>query len=231
MNLNGIGWERSVIGTVLADPATMEIAVDLAPQDFTGSHKIIWRHIVALHQRSALEPRALIEALRAAKELDTLGADLNNEVHGEDYLRYCFEFRGGQIEEYVRQVAESATRKQLREAAALIAADCVDGNASSDDLLDEAERRIMALRRARTTVGSTIGQITNAFMSRMSGMISGDIKPAFEIRLQALKDVITYIDQSDFVLIAGRPGDGKSSYLRFEAFYKAKAGIPGLIFN
>ena len=231
MNLNGIGWERSVIGTVLADTATMEIAIDLAPQDFTGSHRTIWRHAVALHQRSALEPRALIEALRAAKELDELGMDLDNEMHGEDYLRFCFEFRGGQIEEYVRQVAENATRKQLREAAALIAADCVDGEATSDDLLDEAERRIMALRRTRTTTGATIGQITSAFMHRMDGMRSGDIKPAFEVRLQALKDVVTYIDQSDFVLIAGRPGDGKSSYLRFEAFYKAKQGVPGLIFN
>jgi replicative DNA helicase len=223
------GWELAVIGTVLSDPTTMEVAQELQPQDFTGGLSAVWRHILALHQRGALEKRALIESLRAAGELDFLGdADLQGEV----FIDKILESKGGQIEEYVTQVADLATRRQLREAAAIIAADAVGKSEHSiDEILDEAERRVMALRRTRSVTGVTIKQIITAFMPRLDGMRSGAIVPYWTPRCQAVKDIIDYVDQNDFVLIAGRPGTGKSSYLRYEAFFRSKERMTGLIFN
>jgi len=43
--------------------------------------------------------------------------------------------------------------------------------------------------------------------------------------------VVDYFEQNDFVLVAGRPGTGKSAYLRYEAYHKGMAGVPGLFIN
>jgi len=76
----------------------MAFAEDLHPLDFTGSNSILWRHITALHMRGTLEVRALIEALRSAGDLATLGADINPDTRGEEYLAYIAQSRGGQVE-------------------------------------------------------------------------------------------------------------------------------------
>jgi len=229
-NGESIGWEIATIGSVIADPVMMELAEDLAPVDFTGSHRLIWRAILHLHRGGALEPRALIEDLRSSGDLDKVGTDMEGDLVGEAYIRHCWERRGGQVEEYVQRVIEVATKRQLREAAALIAAEAV-GTGNAEDLLDEAERRIMQLRRARGVTGVTVGQLISAFIPRLEGMRAGTITPAFVPHCQAIKELVDFVDDNDFILIAGRPGDGKSSYLRYEAFWKSKAGIPGLMFN
>nr|MBN1228909.1 hypothetical protein [Anaerolineae bacterium] len=231
-NRPAIGWEQAVIGTVLMDPEAMEVASDLAPQDFTGSHKLIWREVLSLNRRNALEPRALIEALRSVNELDEIGADISSgDLTGEMYLLDVSTRHGALIEEYVRQVGEYATRRQLQETAALIAADAHVSGKNVDELLDEAERRVMALRRTRGTTGTSLAQILNAFMPKLEGMRSGDVQPAFVPHLQALRDVVDYFEQNEFVLIAGRPGTGKSAYLRYEAYYQALHQHPGLFIN
>lgn len=228
---SGAGWEMAVMGTVLADPHAMDAAESLSPQDFTGSHRSLWLEIIALHRRNALDPRALVEGIRSSGDLDIIGADHGDPlVRGENYIEELLTYRGAQIDEYVARVIDHATRRQLRETAALIAADAM-GEKPSDDLLDEAERRIMALRRARGITGVSLGAILQAYMPRMHAMIAGTARPAFVPRVSAVRDIVGHFDDNDFVLVAGRPGEGKSSYLRFEAFWKAKEGIPGIIFN
>lgn len=202
-------WEIVTLGTVIHDPVTMEVAQELAPQDFTGSNRLVWVEVLALHRRGSLEKRALVEALRAKNLLEGIGLDLNGgDQYGEAYIDFCISYHGAQIEEYVRQVVDLAVRRQLRETAGLIAADAMSTR-PSDELLDEAERRVMALRRTRDVGGSDLGTILRAFMPRLEGMRTGAIQPALVPNTQALKDVIGYIDWSDFVLVAGRPGDGK----------------------
>lgn len=228
MNDTSVGWQRALLGTVLVDPATMEAACHLSTQDFTGTHRVLWSSILELYRSGALERRALVELLRSRGDLDDIGSDT---TWGEDYIQLVENSHGGLVEEYVRQVEEHSTRRLLRETAALIAADAVGFTGTAEELLDEAERRVMSLRRNRGVIGVTIGDILTAFMPRMEALRDGKIKPAFVPEITAIKRIVGYIDQSDYIIVAGRPGDGKSSWLRFEAYHQARQGNRSLIFN
>ena len=222
-------WELAAIGTALTDPERLEDAEDLLPQDFTRSNRLVWAEISALHRRGALDYRGVVESLRTKGLLDDVGSDIT-DISGTEYLEYCKSYAGIQMGEYVRNVVDGSIKRQLKETASLIALDA-NTEAEADDILDEAEKRIMGLRRTRKLQGIPISEIIDTFIPHMEGMRTGDIVPSIEPRLQAIKDIIGYYEQSDYIIVAGRPGEGKSSYLRFEAQRLAENGKNVLIFN
>ena len=222
-------WELAAIGTALTDPETMEDAEDLLPQDFTRSNRLVWAEISALHRRGALDFRGVVESLRAKQLLDEVGADIT-DISGLEYLEWCKSYSGIQMAEYVRNVADASVKRQLKESASLIALDA-NTDRDADEILDEAERRIMGLRRSRKLGGVPLSEIIDAYLPVMEGMRDGTIVPAIIPQLQAVKDIVGYYEKSDFIIVAGRPGEGKSSYLRFETQRLAEMDKKVLMFN
>jgi replicative DNA helicase len=193
-----IGWERAAIGTALADPSVMSEATDLLPSDYTGAHQIIWAEMLALHRRSALELRSLIEALRSGGQLDEIGSS-DVESTGEAYIAELLAHRGDAMGEYVDRVLGASIKRQLRRTAALIAAEADDDLVDPEEALDSAERRIITLRRSRlTSMGATFAD---------------------------------FVEEKDFLINAARPGEGKSSSMRFDFIRTALEGMPVTLFN
>ena len=223
-------YENCVIGTVLRDPAAMETAGHLRPSDFTGANQVIWGEILALHHRDALGPRALIESLRTSDQLDSIGSD-SGDLIGEDYVAMLTTFAdSATVEEFVRQVEDASIKRQLGGLAGLLLTQS-KFERHSDQILDEAEQRIYSLRRTNVETGSTLGDIMDIFVPRMDGIRSGNIRPAWVPSVEAVRQIVDYVDDSDFVIVAGRPGEGKSSYSRWEALQLALAGRSVLTFN
>jgi replicative DNA helicase len=221
-------WEKALLGSILAEPACMQAAEDLRPSDFTGGNQVLWAEMLALHRREALDLRTLIETLRGAEQLDQVGDDLD----GETYLRDLLSYRGGDVEEYAEQVIDASLKRQLRQVAALIRAEAEDERLSADDAMDAAEERLIRLRRGRRADEAVpLGDILAAFGTRFDGFLNGTIQPAWVPEIDAIKDVLGFIDEEDFVIVAARPGEGKSSLLRFELGMAALRGEPCLIFN
>ncbi len=101
-----------------------------------------------------------------------------------------------------------------------------------EDVMDSAERRLTTLRRNRTyEKGMSLGDILSIYMPRLQGYRDGTVEPAWVPRLEPLKKVIDYVEDTDFVVVAARPGEGKSSWMRYEFFYRAADGKPATIFN
>ena len=229
-NLRTIGWEKAVLGTALHDPETMERAELLVPADFTGEgHQALWAQMIYLHRRGNMDLRAVVEGLRQTGDLDKLVSFDAETVRGEDYIAELMTYRGHAMQEYVDQVTNASIKRSLLQVSALIAADAQDQDLDAAEVLDEAERRVLQLRRSRSVdQGVTMGHILSAFMTRMDAFRSGEAQPAWVPKLGALRRKLRFVEAEDFVLIAARPGEGKSSLLRFEFFY---ANMPTLIFN
>ena len=100
------GWEKALIGTALADPAKMEDAADVMPQDLTGCHQQIWAEMIILHRNGNLGPRALIEILRERKMLSSLG--FVDTSKGEAYIAELLQSRGDEMPEYVDRVIQAS---------------------------------------------------------------------------------------------------------------------------
>jgi replicative DNA helicase len=203
-----MSWELAVIGTALTDPGSMAEAEDLLPSDFTGTNQSVWAEILALHNRRALEVATLSAALQTS----------GNFREGElaSLLHDALAARGASMREFVDQVLSASTRRSLRRSAALIAAEADGNDKTADELLDYAETQIMGLRRNRVS-GFSLGDIIAVFMPRLQGMLDGTFKPAWTPFTQAVRDIIKYAEDTDLIVVAARPGEGKSSWLRFEA--------------
>jgi len=208
--------ENIVLGTVLADPHTAEEVTRLRLSDFSNANKNLFDIITALNQDNSLSYRAVVETLRDKHMLEFIG---DTEDGGEDYLRKLLgmaDVHG--IKSHVKRLEERTMRRNLREIAALIASEANDENREVDVVMDEAERRIFNLRRRTEDDESTpFIDVLHSYMPMLDGLRSGDIQPAWIPPLKALRDLVQYVDRTDFVVIAGRPGDGKSSLLRYQA--------------
>lgn len=226
--MNSVGWEKAVIGTALVDPQTMEEAGDLLPADFTDERQDVWAEMMHLHRNEALEPRALTEALRGRGWLPLAGDDI------EFYLGELIGHRGAAMEEYVGRVLEASNKRQIMQVAGMIIADAQDEHVQAQEAFDNAERRLMALRRNRSSeLGTPLGSIIGVFQERMQGLLDGTIVPAWVPEIDPLKWVIQYIDEEDYIVLGGRPGEGKSSLMRY-MFIKgvmADTPVPSLLFN
>ena len=219
------------MGTALADPEMMDHAGDLLPSDFTGTHVEIWSEMVVLHRRGALELRALVEALRERDILDDMGAS-DAERSGEAYIAELMSYRGDAMDEYVRRVIGASTKRQLGMTAALIAADARDEDRNPEEVLDEAERRLMSIRRGRgMSLGASMGDLMSILTGRIDGMRGDTFEPAWVPRISPIRDVVSYFDDNDYVIMAARPGEGKSSAMRYEFIKASLDGVPTLLFN
>lgn len=221
-------WERTLIGTVIFDPAAMTVANALLPSDFTGANQIIWGELLSLSSRDGLDVRSLTAALETSQDLPRITSDVGNLA---PYLHACLETRGTRPAEYVDRILSNSIKRSLRRNAALIAAEAESPDKTVQEVLDYSEKLILGLRRNRMEDGMTMGDLFGAFIPRMDGFRAGTIKPAWVPKVQAVKDILQFAEATDFITVAARPGEGKSSFLRFEAYEHAMAGGNVLIFN
>jgi len=227
--IQSVGWERAFLGTALANPGAMEDAEAVLPSDLVGCHQLIWSEMIILHQRGSLGPRALVEALRSRNMLETIGFE-DIEATGERYIAALATYRGEEMGEYINQVIFASTKRQLSQMAALIRSEAEDATIPADEALDNAERRIMGLRRSRSMDGVSMADL----MVALSGRIEGTSPPGniWKPYLPELREVIDFAEAEDYIIIASRPGEGKSSILRLEIGGPAiERSEPGLLIN
>ena len=209
-------FELCVIGTALDDPATMIEAEDLLPSDFTGFRKDVWETMLTLNRKGILTPAALEASLTTS---DT-GRLINDALTA----------KGGNMAELARMVIDASIRRALKRSAALIATTAQDENVPMEEVMDYAEKQILALRRDKKD-GVSLGDMLAILIPRTMDARAGTFVPAWTPKLTAVRLIVPSVEDTDLVVIGGRPGDGKSSYLRFEAYHSAMLGKGVVIFN
>lgn len=223
-----MSWEQALIGTVLSDPAGMSEVV-LAPSDFTlPVHQTIWGHMLTMSRQSALDYRALVEFMTARGEL----GDGDGKI-SETYLRELLGQAGTQPEAYARQVLNSSIKRQIRQVAGLVLLNVEDQDKSAEEILDDAETKLIALHQESLGDGKfhSMGDLISVLDNRVQQQIEGTYVPAWSTNVAALAEVIDFLETDDLLLIASRPGGGKSSFLRYDLAQGAMNGKPVLLIN
>ena len=200
-------WETAVIGTVLFDTQSMVEAETLLPSDFSGANQAVWAEILNLYRSNSLDLRTVSMIVSENRLIPT----------PETYFAGVLADRVGNISEAVRRVEDTAVRKSVKKNAALIAAETENDARETEDLVEFAEKRIMSIRREKQQ-GQTLQDIISIFMPRIEGTLTGDFHPAWKPSVDAVQHLVKYAEDTDMIIVAGRPGEGKSSYLRYEAF-------------
>ncbi|MDW8328139.1 MAG: replicative DNA helicase, partial [Anaerolineales bacterium] len=204
--------EQAVLGCVLIDPETyFEVASFLKPEDFyLIKHRWIWDSFVHLHDQ-----RLPIDLITVAKELERRGQ--LEEAGGVAYLTQLINTVPSSlhVEAYGRIVRRDAMRRNLLEAAGKIAKLAYEEARDVEEVVNEAEAAIFAVSEQRLNKDlKPIGEVLHEYYKQVEyrldhpGELFGVPTGFFD-----LDKVLGGLQKSDLLIIAGRPGSGKTSFL------------------
>ena len=202
--------EQAVLGSLLIDPdAIVKVSTTLRDVDFYREpHQWIFRALLALHERR--EPAdfvTLVDELERNEQLEEIGGpayitQLINSTPTAIYVDY-----------YARIVERTATLRRLIGAANQIAELAYDESNDVNEVVDRAEAIILGVSESRihrdlTPVARVLDEVVDQidFLARNQNRLMG-VPTGFVL----LDKMLGGFQKSDLIIVAGRPGMGKSS--------------------
>ncbi len=195
--------EEAVVGAVFINPEVYyDVAQFLSADDFyIHRHKWIWDAFTSLH-----EQRIPIDLLTVSDELDRRGQ--LSEVGGPAYLTSLVNQVPSSLnaESYGRIVEGHSIRRKMINAANQIASVAYNERTNVNDVMDEAEKAVFNVseRRLKHDI-----QPIKAVLSEYYDHIDDLAKRSEEFYDKMLGG----LQPSDLLIIAGRPGQGKTGFL------------------
>jgi len=207
---HSIEAEEAVLGSLLIDPdAIFEVAGFLKPEAFYRVHnRWIYDAIVTLNERhEAIDFITLTEELRRREQLE--------EVGGEAYLIGLLNVVPTAVNTrtYARAVEAAATRRKLITAAGTIADLAFDESEEIEQVIDRAEHTLFGVSEERTTRDLVaIKQIARSYLERVEELHQrGEDVIGVPTGFTDLDRMLGGLNRSDLIIIAARPGMGKTS--------------------
>jgi len=204
--------EEAVIGSILINPeAYYDVAPFLKSDDFyIHRHRWIWDAFVHLH-----EQRIPIDTLTVSDELNQLGQ--LSEVGGPAYLTGLINNVPTSLhaEAYGHIVEENAIRRKMLAAANDIAKLAYQESVGVEDVMDGAEKAVFGVSERRMTRDlQPIQQVLSEYYDRIDQLASrGDEIYGVPTGFIDLDKLLMGLQPSDFIIVAGRPGMGKTAFM------------------
>lgn len=207
---HSIEAEEAVLGSLLIDPdAIFEVAAFLKAEAFyREQNKWVYEAILNLYEKR--EPIDLITlAERLAKD------DKLNEIGGEGYLIGLINTVPTAINapSYGRLVEAAALRRKMIKAAGTIAKLAYDENEDIEIVIDRAEQTLFAVTEERTTRDLVpIKDIASQYLDRIFALAgqTGELI-GIPTGFTDLDRILSGLNKSDLIILAARPGMGKTS--------------------
>jgi len=203
--------ERSILGAILLDNfAYNQAAEALRPDDFSlDSHRRIYSRMVELSETSRpIDLITLTEELGRHKEVEAVG--------GVAYITSLTDGvpRRPNIEHYVRIVKDKAMLRGLIHAANGAIARALEQSETADEVLDAAETSIFRLsddRLGRGFVG--VNEIVRDSFGSIDALYQrGQRITGLATHYEDLDGITSGLQASDLVILAARPGMGKTAF-------------------
>jgi replicative DNA helicase len=213
--------EEAVIGAILINPeAYYDVAQFLRGEDFyIHRHRWIWQAFTHLH-----EQRVPIDFLTVSEELDQMGQ--LGEVGGPAYLTALINNVPTSLhaEAYGHIVEETAVRRRMLEAANEIAKLAYKEEIGVEEAMNEAEKSIFGVSERRLTRDlQPIKQVLSDYYDRIDQLMQrGEDTYGVPSGFIDLDRLLGGMQPSDFLIIAGRPGTGKTAFMLSAAKFTAQ---------
>ena len=202
--------EQAVLGSMLIDPECIKDVMDkLQPGDFyLRQNREIFEAIYSMF--SYARP---VDGITVAEELRKNGT--YDEQTTRRYLAELMEITptSANVMEYVKIVRDKALLRGVAIAASEITAMVQEGIGTASDTLDAAEQKIFAVRRGQSAQDMVpISRVLPDVLERLSEMTESERHmPGLSTGFSAVDAKITGLNKSDLLLLAARPGMGKTS--------------------
>jgi replicative DNA helicase len=199
--------EQGVLGSIIIDPEAVAMVADwLRPDDFyRDAHRTIYAAVLELYERN--EPADFITLCELFEQQGHL-----EQIGGASYLTSLISYvpTSGNVMYYARIVAQKASFRRLIHAAGQIAALAYE---ETEGAQEQAEQLLFALQRCQTRDFVSLEAVLLECMADLEALQNR------EQRLLGIPTGFADLDsalggglqRSDLVILAARPGNGKTS--------------------
>ena len=202
--------ERSVIGSMLIDSRCVsDIVGILKPEDFyLQENRDIFTTIYSMFSYSMnIDPVTVMEQMKQS--------GLYDEEKTRDYLLQVLDVTptAANAKQYAQIVADKSLLRQIANAATDISQIVSDEVGTAQSIMDAAEQKIYAIRNGRSNQDLTpISTVLLSVYEQLAERAHSDSAiPGLSTGLRDLDSKINGLNKSDLLLIAARPGMGKTS--------------------
>ena len=212
--------ERAVLGAMLIDADCIKDVMDqLQPEDFyLQQNREIFETIYSMFLYS-----------RPIDGVTVVGEMEKNGLCREDTRSYLLQMMemtptSANVMEYAGIIRDKALLRAVAKAAGDISSMVRQGVGEATDILVSAEQKIYAIRRGRTAQDmSSVSVVLQDVMSHLAELTAGgEGLPGLSTGLSAVDRMINGLNKSDLLLLAARPGMGKTSMALNVALSAAK---------
>ena len=222
--------EKAVLGSMmLSDDAVQDVVDILKPEDFyLKEHQEIYKMFMSMFRRSI------------TIDLMTTRAELN-KVHQLELvggMTYLSRLSGDAINPsnakfYALTVVDKSKMRKLIKSADTMRKNAYDGSMDSEQILDEAEKEIFSIAQASQRKNySPIQEVLQTNILQINELVrnKGQL-PGITTGFRDIDKMLGGLKKTDLVVLAARPGMGKTAFALNVAENAAMAGHSVLVFS
>lgn len=202
--------EQAVLGSILIDSRCVADVIGLLkPDDFyLSQNKDIFETIYSMFNFSqVIDPVTVLDKMKERGIFD--------EKTSVQYVMQLMEITptAANVLQYAQIVRDKALLRSIAQAAGEIGETVYEGVGTAQDILEAAEKKIFALRKGQGTESlEHIGTVLLKVYDRLNELaMSGSDIPGLSTGFRDLDKKIGGLNKTDLILIAARPGMGKTS--------------------
>ena len=210
---HSIEAEQSVLGAIIADPSVLSDVLELIKPEYfyNDQHKALYS--IMLQMNSMSLPVDIVTVLNEAEKQHIF----ESPAEGRRYLAEIGNMlpSTANIESYCKIVADKYFLRSLSYVARTILEEVQSGEQNAQLLLDSAEQKIYDIRQGRDVRGLVPLSEAIAEAYDRLGKISGPDKDKYvgaRTGFTFLDSITSGLNKSDLIIIAARPGMGKTSF-------------------
>ena len=210
---HSIEAEQSVLGAIISDPTVLSDVIELIKPEYfyNEQHKALYS--IMLQMNSMSLPVDIVTVLNEAEKQHIF----ESSAEGRRYLAEIGNLlpSTANIESYCRIVADKYFLRSLSYVARTILEEVQSGEQNAQLLLDSAEQKIYDIRQGRDVRGLVPLSEAIAEAYDRLGKISGPDKEKYvgaRTGFTLLDSITSGLNKSDLIIIAARPGMGKTSF-------------------
>lgn len=205
--------EQSVLGAILLDSSCIDKVAEILPRPeyfHLGNHKLIYETLLDMFtQGRTIDFVTLLEELKKNSVF--------NDSNGKTYLMELVQIVPSisNVENYARIVRDNYDVRTLIITARDIIEDATQGTYDASVLIDSAEQKIFDIRRGKSMQGlQRVNESIIETFDRLDALNSDsqNLYRGIPTGIKDLDDTITGLNRSDLILLAARPGMGKTSF-------------------
>jgi len=202
--------EQAVLASILLDEKALDKVMDkLRADDFyIPGHQYLYNRIIGLS-----------EAGKPVDVVTLLGAMTDEELAkagGVDYVSSLVDIipTSANVVHYADTVKDRSVLRQLIGLAVEVTENCYDMGESVSDVVENAEKRIFALAENKLKSGvESVGELMHSTLDMLDKLFKrSDQLSGLTTGFKDLNDVTNGLQNSDLIIVAGRPGMGKTAF-------------------